>query len=67
LHERRYQVTAWAGKHAKLLTATAGAVLSVVTQVYGAGNHWLLAVTAAATAFGVYVVPNSQGGPRAKV
>lgn len=57
---------AWAGKHAKLLAAIFGGVSSVLSQVTG-GSHWLLAVTAAGTALGVYAVPNTQGGPGARV
>lgn len=44
--------------HAKAVTAVAGAVLSVLTQVYGTANHWILLATVAATALGVEFVPN---------
>ena len=47
------------GPYSKFLTALIGVALTYATQYYGT-NHWVAAAVAAASALGVYAVPNSS-------
>jgi hypothetical protein len=46
------------GPYSKAVTAVIGQALAYVTLYYG-GNHWVAAAVAAASAMGVYAVPNA--------
>ena len=49
---------AWIAQHRKLIVPALGSVITIATLVWGAGNPWVIAVTAVALAAGVYRVPN---------
>jgi hypothetical protein len=51
-------MSAWAAQHRKLIAAVAGAVVTVVVQVWGTGAPWVTALILIATAAGVYRAPN---------
>lgn len=51
------------GSYAKFFTALIGVALTYAAQYYGS-NPWVAAAIAAASALGVYAVPN-QGKPPA--
>jgi hypothetical protein len=48
----------------KFVTAVIGQGLTFAALYYGT-NHWVVAAVAAASALGVYAVPNRQGTPAA--
>ncbi len=48
----------WLKARRKFLVATAGAVLELATLAFGASNTWVILAEGAATALGVYRVPN---------
>jgi hypothetical protein len=50
---------AWIAQHRKLLAAVAGAVVTVVVQVWGTTTPWVTALVLIATAAGVYAAPNA--------
>lgn len=50
------------GPYSKFVTALIGFGLTYATQYYGT-NHWVAAAVAAASALGVYAVPNSPKPP----
>lgn len=52
-------VQAWA-EHSKFVAAVIGLAITFASQYYGT-NHWVSAAVAAASALGVYAVPNRQG------
>lgn len=54
---------AWVAQHRKLIVPALGSVITIATLVWGAGNPWVLAVTAVAVAAGVYRVPNADPVP----
>jgi hypothetical protein len=51
---------AWIAQHRKLIVPALGSVITIATLVWGAGNPWVIAVTAVAVAAGVYRVPNES-------
>jgi len=53
-------VSAWIAQHRKLIAPVAGAAITIATLVWGAGNPWVIAVTAVAVAAGVYLPPNAD-------
>ncbi len=58
-------MAAWIAAHRKALAAASGAVIVLLVDVYGTNVAWLNLVIAAATAAGVYRVPNRQTSPPA--
>ena len=46
------------GRYSKAVTAIIGQALTFASLYYG-GNHWVAAALAAASALGVYAVPNA--------
>ncbi|MBB5130549.1 hypothetical protein HNP84_000237 [Thermocatellispora tengchongensis] len=58
------------GKYWKSILATTGAVVvageAVVSDGVITGNEWVNLVIALATAVGVYLVPNTEGGEAAR-
>jgi hypothetical protein len=53
-------VSAWIAQHRKLIISAIGAGITIGTLVFGAGNPWVLAITAVAVAAGVYRAPNAD-------
>lgn len=51
-------MSAWVAQHRKLLAAIAGAVITVVVQVWGTSTPWVTALILIGTAAGVYRAPN---------
>ena len=47
------------GQYSKSIGALIGVGLTYATQYYGT-NHWVVLAVAAASALGVYAVPNSR-------
>lgn len=59
-------MSAWIAQHRKLLAAVAGAVITVVVQVWGTNTPWVTALILIGTAAGVYRAPNEpQTAPAA--
>lgn len=59
-------MSAWVAQHRKLIAAVAGAVVTVVVQVWGTSTPWVTALILVATAAGVYRAPNEpQPAPAA--
>lgn len=59
-------MSAWIAQHRKLIAAVAGAVVTVVVQVWGTNTPWVTALILIATAAGVYRAPNDpQTAPAA--
>lgn len=59
-------MSAWIAQHRKLIAAVAGAVVTVVVQVWGTSMPWVTALILIATAAGVYRAPNEpQSAPAA--
>jgi hypothetical protein len=54
---------AWTAQHRKLIAAVAGAVVTVVVQVWGTSTPWVTALILVATAAGVYRAPNAGSQP----
>jgi len=52
------KVRAFTAAHRKSVTAVVGLVLGTAIAVWGTGNQWVTFGIAAATALGVYAVPN---------
>ncbi len=50
------------GRYSKAVTAIIGQALTFASLYYG-GNHWVAAALAAASALGVYAVPNQGKEP----
>ena len=50
------------GPYSKAITAVIGQALTFAALYYG-GNHWVSAAVAAASALGVYAVPNAPKPP----
>lgn len=48
------------GAYGKFITAIIGAGVSYVTWRYGGGNQWVVLAVQAASALGVYGVPNKS-------
>lgn len=49
---------AWIAAHRKLIAALAGGVVTVLVTIYGTTAPWVQALILAATAAGVYTLPN---------
>ena len=49
----------WARSHAKLLAAVAGGATTAAVSVWGTSSPWVQIAVLAATAAGVYRVPNT--------
>jgi hypothetical protein len=59
-------MSAWIAQHRKLIAAVAGAVVTVVVQVWGTNTPWVTALILIAMAAGVYRAPNEpQAAPAA--
>lgn len=54
------KITGWFNGHRKAITAAAGVVIGGATVAFGTSNHWVTLAVAAATALGVYAVPNTD-------
>lgn len=50
------------GRYSKAVTAVIGQALTFASLYYG-GNHWVAGALAAASALGVWAVPNSSPKP----
>lgn len=59
------RTAAWIAAHRKLLAAIAGAALTIALQVWGPDNPWVSLAVLAASAAGVYQLPN-MGSPRTR-
>ena len=49
----------WIASHRKLLAAVAGGVVTVLVTIYGTDAAWVQGLILAATAAGVYTLPNT--------
>ena len=57
-------MAAWIAGHRKLLVAIAGALVTVLVTIYGTDAAWVQGIILAASAAGVYTVPNTtRPGP----
>ena len=55
-------MAAWIAGHRKLIAAVAGGLVTVLVTIYGTDAAWVQAVILAATATGVYTLPNTKPG-----
>ena len=58
------QITAFAGKYAKFLTAALAGVVIVINETAGGGTvHWIDVAAAVLGSLGVALVPNAPAAP----
>jgi hypothetical protein len=47
------------GKYSKFWVAVIGLAITTAAVAFGSTNHWVVEITAAASALGVYAIPNA--------
>lgn len=57
---------AWTAAHRKLIAAVTGMAITVAIQAFGENNPWVSLAVLAASAAGVYQLPNTPGSPRTR-